>query len=256
MSLRNSLLALQEALSFLTVFPPARSSVPFANALPYFFPAGMLLGSFLLGSTKCLGLFFEHNLPKPYLPFLLAWFYLALEIGLTRALHWDGLCDFFDAAGSNAQGDRFWEILHDSRLGAFGAISLVLLFLGQFIAIAAHLALSHSLILLLAPAWARQTPFWLLARCHVHPVSKIGTFFSEETKKSASARFLSSVFLYAVPVLLSFFTSDWRILLLIPFQYLVLSFICHTAKKQGGLSGDFFGCAIELSMLTFLLTTL
>jgi adenosylcobinamide-GDP ribazoletransferase len=45
---------------------------------------------------------------------------------LTGAFHEDGLADVADGLGGSADRDRALEIMKDSRIGAFGAIALVL----------------------------------------------------------------------------------------------------------------------------------
>ena len=44
---------------------------------------------------------------------------------LTGALHEDGLADCADAVGAHASRERRPEILHDPRVGTFGALALV-----------------------------------------------------------------------------------------------------------------------------------
>ena len=70
---------------------------------------------------------------------LAAWLWMALEAWSTRGLHWDGLADLGDASGSGAQGERFWAILRDSRLGAFGALHLLLAFGGMWLTVCWHI---------------------------------------------------------------------------------------------------------------------
>ena len=47
-------------------------------------------------------------------------------VWLTGAFHEDGLADVADGLGGSAQRERALEIMKDSRIGAFGAIALVL----------------------------------------------------------------------------------------------------------------------------------
>jgi adenosylcobinamide-GDP ribazoletransferase len=61
-------------------------------------------------------------------------------VWLTGAFHEDGLADVADGLGGSAQRERALEIMKDSRIGAFGAIALVLA-LGLKVALLAALAL-------------------------------------------------------------------------------------------------------------------
>ncbi|MDR1009631.1 MAG: adenosylcobinamide-GDP ribazoletransferase [Opitutaceae bacterium] len=52
---------------------------------------------------------------------------LAVTLLLTGAFHEDGFADMCDGFGSGAPKDRVLEIMRDSRIGAFGAIGLVVM---------------------------------------------------------------------------------------------------------------------------------
>lgn len=62
-----------------------------------------------------------------------------VTVMMTGAFHEDGLADVADGLGGSAQRDRALEILKDSRIGAFGAVALVLA-LGLKFALLAALA--------------------------------------------------------------------------------------------------------------------
>jgi adenosylcobinamide-GDP ribazoletransferase len=83
---------------------------------------------------------------------------LALITGvlLTGAFHEDGFADFCDGFGGGWSRERILEIMRDSRIGAFGTIGLILLFLLKY-----HLILE---------AGSSRIP-WLLIS--VHMVSRI-----------------------------------------------------------------------------------
>jgi len=63
----------------------------------------------------------------------------AATVMLTGAFHEDGLADVADGLGGSASRDRALEIMKDSRIGAFGAVALVLA-LGLKFALLATLA--------------------------------------------------------------------------------------------------------------------
>ena len=96
------------------------------------------------------------------------------EGDLCEGAYWDGLADLGDACGSGASGARFREILRDSRLGAFGALSLLLIFSGQWLALAWHLAAGQWLMPVLAPAWGRACAVWLAASAPPHNPDSLG----------------------------------------------------------------------------------
>ena len=177
-------------------------------------------------------------------------------------MHWDGLADLGDAFGSGATGENFWRIMKDSRLGAFGALSLLLLVMGNAILAGLHLsrALSDdsafSLILLaMAPAWGRLTPVFLAARQKPWPESGLGRLFCDNL--SSWARRGSTLFGLAI-LALSWFcgVSGLGLLCLIAVESALILGLAKIASSRGGLSGDFFGAAIECSQTLFLFFSL
>ncbi|WP_077002669.1 adenosylcobinamide-GDP ribazoletransferase [Variovorax sp. KK3] len=84
---------------------------------------------------------------------------------LTGAFHEDGLADVADGLGGSADRERALEIMKDSRIGAFGAIALVLA-LGLKIALLATLAgqgaANAATALLAAHVLSRLAPLFLI----------------------------------------------------------------------------------------------
>ncbi|MEG6551942.1 adenosylcobinamide-GDP ribazoletransferase, partial [Desulfocurvibacter africanus] len=112
------------ALAFLTRLVPARLGKPedLAAAMAWLPAVGLVLGG-LLVVPLALGLFSAT-------PWVQAWLLVIANLWATRGLHLDGLADVADGWGSGADGQRFWEIVKDSRLGAFGAMGLLLTLTG------------------------------------------------------------------------------------------------------------------------------
>lgn len=80
---------------------------------------------------------------------------------VTGALHEDGLADTADALGGARTREAIFEILKDSRVGAFGAVALVMSILLR-VALLSTLAGQAAVALVLAHALARLGPTWLL----------------------------------------------------------------------------------------------
>jgi adenosylcobinamide-GDP ribazoletransferase len=89
----------------------------------------------------------------------------AATVWMTGAFHEDGLADVADGLGGSADRARALEIMKDSRIGAFGAIALVLA-LGMKIALLATLAgqgmLTVVLALVCAHVLSRLAPLFLI----------------------------------------------------------------------------------------------
>jgi adenosylcobinamide-GDP ribazoletransferase len=88
---------------------------------------------------------------------------LVATLLLTGAFHEDGLADTADALGGALPGERqrLFEILKDSRIGAYGAAALVVSLLLRA-ALLARLDGAAGLALVVAGAWSRAAPVWLM----------------------------------------------------------------------------------------------
>lgn len=90
---------------------------------------------------------------------------LAALVAMTGALHEDGLADVADGLGGHHRRERALEIMHDSRVGSYGAIALVLS-LGLRAALLAELCATRpvaaALAILAASAASRgaMAAFW------------------------------------------------------------------------------------------------
>lgn len=138
------------ALQFLSRLPAPRW-VGFEPAwlnqcVRHFPPVGALLGA--LGAALMAG---ASMLWPPAVAALLA---VAFGVWLTAAFHEDGLADTFDALLGAAPRDKALLIMKDSRIGAYGAVALVLA-LGLRVLLLSAL-LQHSLVMAVAALVASQ----------------------------------------------------------------------------------------------------
>jgi adenosylcobinamide-GDP ribazoletransferase len=60
---------------------------------------------------------------------------LTFGVLLTGAFHEDGLADFCDAFGGQGSKEKLIEIMHDSRIGTYGTLALVLILLTKYAAL-------------------------------------------------------------------------------------------------------------------------
>jgi len=107
------------AVGFLTRLPvPTARSAPDLSRAALFFPlVGALVGG-IAAATRALA---DQALP-PLPATLLA---VTAALIVTGALHEDGLADVADALGAHTTRERRLEILKDPRVGAFGALALI-----------------------------------------------------------------------------------------------------------------------------------
>ncbi|BBD99169.1 adenosylcobinamide-GDP ribazoletransferase [Sphingobium amiense] len=147
--MKSAILAVQ----FMTRLPLpsiAAAKEDFAAAIRWFPLAGMVVGAGV-AAAGWLG-----ALRDPALGALLA---LVAWVGLTGALHLDGLGDIADAAGA-AHGDpkRMREVLADPHLGSFGVTAIALQLLAKGVLIWLILRGGAFGALALAPVLARIGP--------------------------------------------------------------------------------------------------
>ncbi len=139
------------ALQFLTRLPVRLAGMPtpqqMGRSLLFYPVVGMVIGGFLLVAIHLL-----DGAPVPLQAALL----LTLWVGLTGALHLDGLADSADAwMGGFGDRERTLAIMKDPRSGPIAVVVLALLLLLKFTALLALLEQGDHLVLLLAPVLGR-----------------------------------------------------------------------------------------------------
>lgn len=89
-------------------------------------------------------------------PWLGGLFGLAIWVGITGALHLDGLADLADALGASHQHpERLLAVLADPHVGVFGLVAVVMQLLAKLALLMLAARLEVFWLLVLIPAWAR-----------------------------------------------------------------------------------------------------
>jgi len=236
------------AVGFLTRAPvPGRGGLPprVAGLSIVFFPVvGLLLG---LASAGVAWLIVDRwSLPPHSVWALLL---VALQAFLTGALHLDGLSDLVDGlGGSRGNRDRALEIMKDGRIGAFGAVALILVLMCKVLAMGEVLRMPGHVVALLAyPTAARfaAVPLVVFFPC-ARPTGLARTFHEASGWPMAlAAAGLTIIGLgllgpgVAVPAGAALAVA--------------LAAGIWTSVRLRGLTGDAYGAAIELGELAFLL---
>ncbi len=164
---------------------------------------------------------------------------LMLWVGVTGALHLDGLGDVADGLGaSHRDPERFLEVLRDPHVGAFGVIAMTLQIAAKLVLLAEVPSSNGWALaaLLLIPAWARWgTQVWSLA---VPPLAKgSGERFSWQISKpvvAAQGLILATVSAWAAPALLA-------ALIVVPLVAI------YWKARLGGITGDCLGASVEIT---------
>jgi len=235
------------ALQFLTIIP-----LPFqvrwderalGRSMALFPLVGLSLGGLLVG----VDVIFARVLPRPLLDIML----VALLAVATGALHLDGLADVCDAMAARGSRERFLAVMKDSRIGAVGAVGLVL-----------GLMIKYQAILQIPPESKRMMLLFFPA------VSRFGQVLMTVGAKRARQDGLGVVFIsgvgrgqLAVALLITmasgFLTLGWQGVSAVAFvSLLTLSCRRYFTNRVGGITGDLIGCVSEINemgCLVFLL---
>lgn len=229
------------ALQFLTRIPVRSASTEDADVVRsvFWYPyVGLVLGVlYALLAELAFALF-----PAPIAAFCM----LAATVALTGALHLDGLMDTADGLLSGRTRERMLDIMRDSRVGAMGAVALVLLLLGKWVCFA-ELGASSPWVWLLMPAFGRYAIVLLLAGFPYARAEGMGKVFAG---KIGWLHAIASGLFLPLPLIL------WRgegVALVLLFFVTVWILGRNWAHKLGGLTGDTYGAMCELQELIFLL---
>ena len=249
------LAALLAAVRFLTRLPVGNAAVESAESLRqcaiYFPVVGALIGCFTCGVLGGAAMMWPLGLAV-----VLA---LAAELWLTGALHEDGLADFSDAFGGAWTRQGTLEILKDSRIGAYGALALLIALAlrgGAMFEILSRAGLSDWRLwgsALLAAAALGRWVFVLMMVC-VPPLQNRESLANAVAGR-LSPRALAAASLLALPAVLPFaILMPQRCLLAVGLLAPTLWFFMRAVRQRlGGMTGDCLGCIGYVSQLLVLL---
>lgn len=233
------------ALQFLTVLPIRSKEPPGADAtgrsVAYYPLVGLLLGVLLATLAWALRDAAEH---------VAAALLLAVWVAMTGALHLDGLADSADAwIGGFGDRDRTLAIMKDPYCGPAAVVTLVLVLLIKFTALA-HLILNeHWAILALAPILGRTTlVFLFLTTPYVRPHG-LGSLLANHLPRRA-CWVVACVTLTVVP-LIAGLAVIW---LLLAAGCIFLILRRFMLQRLGGTTGDTAGALVEITEAVVLLT--
>ncbi|MDR7870491.1 MAG: adenosylcobinamide-GDP ribazoletransferase [Tissierellaceae bacterium] len=229
------------ALQFLTRLP-INISVDFneenIRRSTFFYPfVGLLLG-------------FISSIPfyllNPYNTQIASFLTLLTIIILTGGLHLDGLSDTSDGFFSNRDKGRTLEIMKDSRIGAFGVLSLILIILFKYILIS-NIEWNLPVAIIFSMGNSRLIALLQIAFKKSARPGGLGDMVHNSQPK---IYIISSVILYLLVIL------SIKTIYLIPLiiSLIVGEFISlFTHKKIGGFTGDVYGATIEITEVVSLL---
>jgi adenosylcobinamide-GDP ribazoletransferase len=234
-----------QALSFLTILPVGQLPLPeekgLARSMAFFPWVGLLIGLLLAIAYFLLSLLFSKS--------LVLWLTLGCLALLTRGLHLDGFADTIDGFASGGPKEKILQVMRDSRIGAFGAVGLILLIGAKYLALDEIAGLSIPRSLILMTVMGRNSMVWV---CYRSPYARSGEGLAKPFAENLTARemILSSASALGIGLLL------WGLegaLVFLGIGLFSFTFRLFFLKKLKGLTGDILGAANELSELLCLI---
>lgn len=237
------------ALQFLTRLPVRLSREPSpeeqGQSLLWYPVVGLLVGLFLA---------VLHGVLQTVGPFLQASLLLTLWVWLSGALHLDGLADSADAwVGGHGNRQRTLAIMKDPACGPIGVVSLVLILLLKWAALASLLQSQVWLALMLVPWVGRLLLPALLITTPYARAGGMGDVLSRHAPAALPWMLVAQGLLIVLLVLLG-----WGAIGLLPVMTVVLFALYWRRvlmRRLGGTTGDTAGALLELAE-TLLLVTL
>jgi adenosylcobinamide-GDP ribazoletransferase len=176
---------------------------------------------------------------------------MAATLLLTGAFHEDGLADCFDAFGGAYTRDDVLRIMHDSRIGAFGAIALFVALVLKWQTLAALPPMRAVWLMIAAHAASRTLAIsYLLTLDYVRAEGK--------AKPVAQRMSYAAFALAAMCGLPWLFWPDWKAGCVCVAVLIVMRFFIgrYFVRRIGGYTGDCLGFAQQLFELAIYLTGL
>ncbi|TET17799.1 MAG: adenosylcobinamide-GDP ribazoletransferase [Dehalococcoidia bacterium] len=239
------------ALSFLTIIPlPWRREVSpeqVGRSIGYFPAVGIIVGLILAGLYWLLGLI----LPSAVVNGLL----LVCLVVLTGGLHLDGFVDTCDGIAGHKTPEARWQVMHDSRAGAFGIVGAFLLLLVKYISLNSVPESLMMATLVLMPVVSRWAMVYALFAYPYARPSGLGKVFKQE---ASWQRFtIATIITLAVAIGLArwagiayFYLAGFVIMLGV--WVIVASMAAYLKGKFSGLTGDTYGAINEVAEVSVL----
>lgn len=229
------------AWQFLTSIPiPLKrelSPKQIGSATVYFPLVGLIIGGILAGLNWLFNLF----LPAPVTNALLI---IALVV-LTGALHLDGFADTCDGIVGHKTVEERWQIMRDSRTGAFGVVGIVLLLLVKYVSLDNVPPDLMTPTLLLMPVVSRWAMVYAIFAFPYARPSGLGTVYKAATRWLQFT--IATVITLAIAAALFPLFSVAGFLLMVGVWLAITAFTFYLKYKFAGLTGDTYGAINEVA---------
>jgi adenosylcobinamide-GDP ribazoletransferase len=231
------------ALQFLTrihIADPAWDYEKCGRGSAFFPVVGLVVGGFLV-VLKILGALY-------FSPLIMAALILVGEVLITGGLHVDGFMDSIDGLYSGRERERKLEIMKDSRVGSFGALGLACLILIKYVFYLELLKTGQIGWLLAIPVFGRWCMVYALRYFPYLRQQGLGNPYSDHT---GNREFVIATTVLAGTLVLALREGAAAFLIPVLLMHLWLK---QVHRVLGGLTGDIYGAAEEISEVVGLVT--
>jgi adenosylcobinamide-GDP ribazoletransferase len=226
------------ALQFLTIIsiPWRREVSPeeLGRSAGYFPVVGLIIGLVLVGLDWLFGLILPSAVANALL--------IVSLVVITGVLHLDGFVDTCDGIAGHKTAEDRWRVMHDSRVGGFGIVGIVLLLLVKYVSlnsIPLPLMMTTLVLMPVISRWA--TVYAIFAYPYAKP-SGLGKAFKQGTNW---LRFTMATLIALVVVVGLAQLVGLAIMFLIWVMAVVMA--AYLKGKFSGLTGDTYGAINEVA---------
>jgi adenosylcobinamide-GDP ribazoletransferase len=244
---RGFIAELPLAISFLTILPvidrrPA-SDEAVAGSFAWFPIVGFLIGVALVGEDWLLAFYFAQVIRSVLI-------IVSLTV-ITGAVHLDGLADSADALGAGRDRERALDILHDSRVGTFGASAIFFDLTLKILALSTLAGHRRYAALIFAPTLARWA--MLIVAAGLPYLRTAGSGSTLLSGKISGAR-TTVVAIFTLVVMLTL--GESRTVTVATAVTIAIVFAMRSFYRRwlGGVTGDLIGACGELVEIAVLVT--
>lgn len=212
----------------------------------YFALVGLLLGALC---ALCFALV-SMVLPTPVAIFIM----MCFSLMLTGAFHEDGLTDMADGIGGGMTLERRLTIMKDSRIGTYGASTLVMALLGKFVLLS-ELAKWQMVIPALVASYVISRG---VAASLIHDTPYVSDIDTSKSKPLANKQSQVELVVLLASSLIPMLWLELSLVVSMLVVIVPLRFVFRTwlLKRIGGFTGDCLGAAQQLSELTLYMVIL
>ncbi len=238
------------ALQFLTSIPVSLkrelTTEQLGRATSYFPAVGLVIGIIL----AVLAWLLNYILPPAVVNVLI----IVTLVIITGALHLDGLADTCDGLAGYKTVEERWQVMRDSRTGAFGVVGIVLLLLAKYVSlnsIPSDLIIPALVFMPVVSRWAMV--YAIFAFPYARPEG-LGTAYKSATRWPQFA--IATVITFVVAAALFPVFSLMGLILIFGIWIITSALAFYFKHKFAGLTGDTYGAINEVAEVMSLVLTI